>query len=220
MSNSQWKRHRGFTLIELLVVIAIIGVLVALLLPAVQQAREAARRLSCKNNLKQLVLALHNYHDAHSQLPPGSIYMGAVPPENARDSRWGASWITLMLPMIEQQSLWNRYPFEVQIQSNNSAVRSVTSIKIESLICPSHPRGAGANFTERGNYAHGNYAANVQGTNHGMELDEFRNPSRRGPFSVIGQWGAKLRDVTDGTSNTAFLSEIIHPDSFNDSRGA
>src|SRR5687768_201165 len=97
--------RRAFTLIELLVVIAIIGILVALLLPAVQQAREAARRTQCKNNLKQLGLALHNYHDQHKLLPPGYVsdYTTA-----GTDTGPGWGWAAMILPQIDQGPLFNR----------------------------------------------------------------------------------------------------------------
>lgn len=102
-------RRRGFTLIELLVVIAIIAVLIALLLPAVQQAREAARRTQCKNNLKQIGLALHNYHDVHKTFVPATIYMGygdtAPWPYNLNHTGW-----LMLLPFLEQGNLhemWN-----------------------------------------------------------------------------------------------------------------
>ncbi|HTI49623.1 MAG TPA: DUF1559 domain-containing protein, partial [Planctomycetaceae bacterium] len=97
------SRFRGFTLIELLVVIAIIGVLVALLLPAVQQAREAARRAQCKNNLKQLGLALHNYHDTANTLPPGWI-SGNAGVTATGCSGWG--WGTMILPNLDQGPLY------------------------------------------------------------------------------------------------------------------
>ena len=93
------KRQSGFTLVELLVVIAIIGVLVALLLPAVQSAREAARRMSCSNNLKQLSLALHNYEDTHKTLPPAGIDSNQM------------SWTVLLLPYFEQQNLYDKFNF-------------------------------------------------------------------------------------------------------------
>ena len=96
-------RRRGFTLIELLVVIAIIAVLVALLLPAVQQAREAARRSQCKNNLKQIGLAIHNYHEICNMLPVGNIASSA--------GGWGPSWYTQILPQIDQGPVFNRLNF-------------------------------------------------------------------------------------------------------------
>ena len=106
-SAQQTRRHRsrGFTLIELLVVIAIIAVLIALLLPAVQQAREAARRSQCKNNLKQLGLALHNYHDVHNTLPYGYWSReGTVGVTKNRDS-----WFQRILPFVDQVALFNSY---------------------------------------------------------------------------------------------------------------
>ena len=101
MKNKRFV-YRGFTLIELLVVIAIIAILIALLLPAVQQAREAARRLSCKNNLKQLGLGLHNYQETHGCYPPGYVYK---PGTSGNQSGFG--WVTMILPMIDQANLYS-----------------------------------------------------------------------------------------------------------------
>ena len=95
-------KDRGFTLIELLVTIAIIAILIALLLPAVQQAREAARRTQCKNNLKQIGLALHNYHDVHRTFPIGARWQRGV----------GPSWMVGLLPFIEQQNLYDRFDMD------------------------------------------------------------------------------------------------------------
>lgn len=103
------KRRLGFTLIELLVVIAIIAVLIALLLPAVQQAREAARRTQCKNNLKQIGLALHNYHDSYNRLPPGFIFDPNRGQAQYAKNMWG--WGTMILPMLEQATLYNQCNF-------------------------------------------------------------------------------------------------------------
>src|SRR5712692_7686431 len=97
MKRKQFRWRIGFTLIELLVVIAIIGVLIALLVPAVQKVREAAQRAQCQNNLKQIGLAMHNYHEVHGTFPPGSLPMW-----------WGAGWATLILPYIEQDALYRQ----------------------------------------------------------------------------------------------------------------
>jgi prepilin-type N-terminal cleavage/methylation domain-containing protein len=149
-------RHarRGFTLIELLVVIAIIAVLVALLLPAVQQAREAARRSSCKNNLKQIGLALHNYNDTHNTLPPGHVWTANVYPGGSNDevggSDGGWSWSAYILPYIEQSALYDALQPGVNqfsdVMTPGSAVNggaggtrllSLTRKPINNYVCPS-----------------------------------------------------------------------------------
>ncbi len=107
------RASRGFTLVELLVVIAIIGILIALLLPAVQAAREAARRMQCTNNIKQLALGLHGFHERNGQLPPGGF--ADQQPWGTRDSAatsgWGGSWLALLLPFVEQEALFDRLEF-------------------------------------------------------------------------------------------------------------
>jgi prepilin-type N-terminal cleavage/methylation domain-containing protein len=102
------EHRRGFTLIELLVVIAIIAVLIVLLLPAVQQAREAARRSSCKNNLKQIGLALHNYHETQGVFPPGYITADVTAPQNASP---GFAWSLMLLPFLDQSPLYKHFDF-------------------------------------------------------------------------------------------------------------
>src|SRR4051794_21890252 len=121
-------RRRGFTLIELLVVIAIIAVLIALLLPAVQAAREAARRAQCVNNLKQIGLALHNYHDTVGSFPPG----GQSAPSYA--GTW-FNWLTSILPQIEQMPLYNATNFSRQIYQAENTTVSLTMIT--AYLCPS-----------------------------------------------------------------------------------
>lgn len=128
-------RQRGFTLIELLVVIAIIAILVALLLPAVQQAREAARRAQCKNNLKQMGIALHNYHDIHQILPPGETSNRSV---RQRWTAWG--WGVMIMPQIELTSHYNELtpgPFHIEQALSDSGRLNVLRTKIEIYVCPS-----------------------------------------------------------------------------------
>ncbi|MCA9176550.1 MAG: DUF1559 domain-containing protein [Planctomycetales bacterium] len=137
-------RRQAFTLVELLVVIAIIGVLVALLLPAVQAAREAARRMSCSNNLKQLALSCHNYHDTFKKLPWNNDLGNSVAPGQP-NARWRQlSWIVAVLPYMEQEPLYNRIQDECAAmatgtQNTLNALSSPTrNAIIESLICPSN----------------------------------------------------------------------------------
>ncbi len=129
-------RCRGFTLIELLVVIAIIAILIALLLPAVQRAREAARRTQCKNNLKQLGLAIHNYHDTHRCFPPNGV--GNIQNSNT----WSAQ--AFILPFLEGSTLYNKIDFNVgYAHNNNTGVTPgslhVKAMRIPVLLCPSDP---------------------------------------------------------------------------------
>src|SRR5262245_22393651 len=119
------RARRAFTLVELLVVIAIIGVLVALLLPAVQAAREAARRMRCSNNLKQLSLGLHNYEDVHKTLPPAGINTNQM------------SWLVLVLPYIEQTNLYDRFNFNAGAWNANNRITIVKRVKIPIINCPS-----------------------------------------------------------------------------------
>src|SRR5580658_4874364 len=119
MTEPRRLRARGFTLIELLVVIAIIAVLIALLLPAVQAAREAARRAQCTNNLKQLGLAVHNYHQQVNVLPAENMFLGST----TTTWGWAASWAVFMLPNIEQGPFYNAYNFAISPdQAQNSSI--------------------------------------------------------------------------------------------------
>ncbi|MGV2334987.1 MAG UNVERIFIED_CONTAM: DUF1559 domain-containing protein [Planctomycetaceae bacterium] len=118
---------RGFTLIELLVVIAIIAILVALLLPAVQQAREAARRTQCKNNLKQLGLALHNYHDTHGRFPPTQIMTAYLGPNNTSPQPRNHTWVSLVLPFLEQANLYQSINFNLPMFNQATNTYQLTS---------------------------------------------------------------------------------------------
>src|SRR5437763_413206 len=119
----------GFTLVELLVVIAIIGVLVALLLPAIQAARESARRMSCQNNLKQLGLALHSFHDSYGGFPPGRVNATAT----------ASSWPPFILPYIEQKNLFERYRFDLRWDDANTNDNGVIQTTIKTFMCPACP---------------------------------------------------------------------------------
>ncbi|WP_437192968.1 DUF1559 domain-containing protein [Planctomicrobium sp. SH527] len=192
-------RRSGFTLIELLVVIAIIAILIALLLPAVQQAREAARRSQCKNNLKQFGLALHNYHDTFLRLPPGAI-----------TSNW-IGWGTMLLPYIDQtplyQSIGTNNGFNTTwTQAANSSgalhVRDVLAkTPLSGFQCPSDTMG-GIN-TRMYDYATSNYVANV---GHLFEPTATAAEQKYvGPFLM--NISIPFSKVIDGLTNTVFLGE-------------
>jgi prepilin-type N-terminal cleavage/methylation domain-containing protein len=214
------RAMRGFTLVELLVVIAIIGILVALLLPAVQAAREAARRSQCVNNLKQIVLAQHNYHDTHKEFAPASSW--GRPEDNQRRS-WSEK--VMLLPFLEQrgafeQTNWTLAPYDPPPASWHGNDNIATqSMRLPVFYCPSNPTEIGggvANFT---------YAVST-GTSHGPPHATGSNPDMGPPGRTNGMvaykryWtpgaGSENNDpkvhfgsVTDGASNTAFYSEFV-----------
>ena len=230
MKTSSRNRY-AFTLIELLVVIAIIAILVALLLPAVQQAREAARRSSCKNNLKQLGLAIHNYHDTHGVFPPGyidgdGITNGGTGQSGGNDN--GYSWQAMILPMIEQSALYDQFDFSLHPWgapgngvavgvngASSNANHNACSKTLPSLSCPSDIKPDTTTIhtnTEVGyhaNLATSSYAGNLGCYNGGpCSANGFNH---KGNFSNgVLQVNGKLRfkDVTDGTSNTFLIGEI------------
>ncbi len=203
------SQRKGFTLIELLVVIAIIAVLIALLLPAVQQAREAARRSQCKNNIKQLGLALHNYHDTFRALPPGAIQNFQTNAQNE------ATWISMILPNIDQQAIYNKANFSSCFGCTSSPGNpsyEITTILIPMMLCPSD-RSVDLALNA---YRRGNYVAN-SGIGALQSLTTPKDPSRiSGPFTMNSK--TEMRDFLDGTSNTVLVSEIIKVDG-NDFRG-
>jgi len=190
-------RRPAFTLIELLVVIAIIAILIALLLPAVQQAREAARRSQCKNNLKQLGLALHNYESSNSYFPPSaSVASGSTSTSNSSWSVHGR-----IMPYLDQASLYNQV--DLSVAWDNQVV--ISGIKIPGYSCPSDPKADQARDT-------GKPAKFLYPTTYGFNFGTWLvfNPATGaigngafGPNSKLG-----LRDFTDGTSNTLFASEV------------
>ena len=190
-------QRSGFTLIELLVVIAIIAILIALLLPAVQQAREAARRVQCKNNLKQIGLALHSYHDTFTSFPPGGTYTGASGGSFSIQAR--------LLPYIDQANLQNLIDFSYGYAvAPNTTVRpgGVSGVRIPSYLCPSENQDKGRPDGTFNQYPL-NYAANYG--------DWFIwNPTAgltgSGVFGPNARTG--IRDIADGTSNTLGFAEV------------
>jgi prepilin-type N-terminal cleavage/methylation domain-containing protein len=203
-SLSKSKRHKGFTLIELLVVIAIIAILIALLLPAVQQAREAARRTQCKNNLKQFGLALHNYHDVYNTFPrfvQGSRYDGTG------DGWRSFSAHAMILPYIDQAPLYNKIDFNLNAccesggaaGGNNDAL--LNAVRISAFMCPSDspPQNMGAP---------NNYAV-CMGPNTGFDADV--NQGQQNGIFNRHQW-CGISDIKDGTSNTIAVGEILTTD--------
>lgn len=221
--NDDGSRPRGFTLVELLVVIAIIGVLVALLLPAIQAAREAARRNSCLNNLKQLGIALHGYHDANGEFPPSVQFDPAEGDPSIVTTRY-KNWLIEILPYIEQGPLFERFDYSMPI--SDIVNREPRGVRIASLICPSEDSSlvdtpyAGFDANEGDNWARGCYGANASLGN--MQGDTSGNPANRsaaGPNTprwrsdwLRGVMGANvavsIRRITDGTSHTLLVAEI------------
>ncbi|MES2788569.1 MAG: DUF1559 domain-containing protein [Planctomycetota bacterium] len=206
------KRSRiGFTLIELLVVIAIIAVLIALLLPAVQQAREAARRSQCKNNLKQFGLALHNYHDVSNKLPP---FGGGTGTLSSGGERSRLSGIAFLLPYLDQGPLYQEIqtlPGDNPPYNNNSTWTRVIPV----LQCPSDtgvldPNTAG-NTRGKKNYM---FSAGDSHAGNGCARPAYPVAVQsRGLFAALTCYG--LRDVTDGASNTIAMAEMVGADSAN-----
>lgn len=201
------RKRIGFTLIELLVVIAIIAVLIALLLPAVQQAREAARRTQCRNNLKQIGIALHNYHEVANCFPPGTVF---------GDQDYG--WATFLLPGMDQANIYNRIDFnnygthnivtdKIYTERSLPLVPGVTDVVLPAFLCPSNSMltrspirpGAGTNGASLG----------------GFGRSDYKGCLGSGGGSVTGMFGkikslyspTKIRDVLDGTSNTFAVGE-------------
>lgn len=199
-------KRAGFTLVELLVVIAIIGILIAMLLPAVQAAREAARRMQCTNNLKQIGVAMQNYHGTYGSFPAGHIESGSSGPEY----RHQLSWMALILPFFEQQGIADQIHFEdidmANSAQNNAIFQRIGAHSMPMYLCPSDPVGQ-----VNPEWGPTNYLGN-QGTG-----CECRGSDCNGLF---GHGTAmRIRDITDGTSNTIAVGETVKGDMNPDTLG-
>jgi prepilin-type N-terminal cleavage/methylation domain-containing protein len=190
-------QRRAFTLIELLVVIAIIAVLIALLLPAVQQAREAARRTQCRNNMHQIALALHNYHDTHRCFPPGRV--------DTQDGSFrycsNHSWLTMLLPFVDETSLYNAYNFsQPSVTHGNcsgatgAANATVVQSTLAQYLCPSDQAAVITSYGRSANIV-GNFGTNMNEYQFGSAIG-----SGKGLFWLCSC--VRVRDIRDGTSQT------------------
>jgi prepilin-type N-terminal cleavage/methylation domain-containing protein/prepilin-type processing-associated H-X9-DG protein len=202
------RRSAGFTLIELLVVIAIIAVLIALLLPAVQSAREAARRAQCVNNLKQMGLALHNYHDAVSSFPPGYI-AASVFRDGETDTSPGWSWASMVLPQLDQAPLFAslNLSLPVQVPANSTGAQTLLNV----FLCPSDqlpggtfPVGDGFGVTVA-TVAPASYAACTGNDAADVALGLNNDGSGNGLF--FRNSSVRIASIVDGTSQTIMLLE-------------
>jgi prepilin-type N-terminal cleavage/methylation domain-containing protein len=230
--RSSWGKTRGFTLIELLVVIAIIAILIALLLPAVQQAREAARRTQCKNNLKQLGLAIHNYHDVHNQFPINGLSPAWTAPH------YKGSMLTQLLPFIEQSGVYNTIDFssgngldwwhspDSSLGRYPDGAQRWMSAKIAMLHCPSTQSVKTTTWTwdmTTSSYAPsmgaqqmdshigctvGFYPGGFFGTGQSGHGNEPNPGVISGPFAR-GCWSANFAQIPDGTSNVILMGEVF-----------
>ena len=203
------RDNRSFTLVELLVVITIVGVLVALLLPAVQASRAAARRMSCSNNIKQLSLGLHNYHDTNGSFPP--LYIGPAQAEGA------LSWTVHLLPFVEQQPLFEEFeklthrpggPAKLISDAFYSAGGRGGAFQILTYMCPAAPVGPKVvatthafGFGTPGEFAPLSYKAST-----GTDIDGV-DTVNNGMFQALN--GLQFSDARDGTSNVFLLSEVV-----------
>ncbi|NNJ26806.1 DUF1559 domain-containing protein [Alienimonas chondri] len=223
-SLSSHVRRAGFTLIELLVVIAIIAILVSLLLPAVQQAREAARRSQCQNNLKQIGLAMHNYHGAFNTFPTArggtqvdnATLYGAAPGATESSNSSRLAWTVGLLPYLDQTALWNQISKPLAVKADGTVQTPAFApmgprpwattygpwlVQVPALLCPTD----GAPVVSQ---ADTNYAVNWGDNGRGNGASNLTSPqsTNRGPFGYFAWRG--LRDLRDGTTSTILVGEI------------
>lgn len=237
MKSQSSRGHRGssgFTLIELLVVIAIIAVLIALLLPAVQQAREAARRTQCRNNLKQIGLAVHNYVDQHDRFPPGHYWASTLNDSGSDGSGW--SWGTQLLPQMDQASLYTQIDFSSSCCLQNPVtpgqIRNAAAVQVplSFILCPSdvapkvantpafdgvHVQAVTSYCGNGGSFDNSHY--NEDGSQHANGIFmRFRLATAVTTTSVT----KRMSEILDGTSNTFLTSESAWAISISDEGAA
>jgi len=209
------SNRRGFTLIELLVVIAIIAILIGLLLPAVQKVREAAARMSCSNNMKQMGIALHSFHDAVQRMPPGGGDDTA--PFGNGNSSWGSSWKVYILPYIEQDNLHRQWQFNNGSGwTNANNARLINRITIKTYRCPSSPLPDFTPGTTDSNGIAFQMYTTYMGVA-GTAIDQPQSGSgaccagsgniNGGSGILISNGQIRMTSITDGTSNTILVGE-------------
>jgi prepilin-type N-terminal cleavage/methylation domain-containing protein len=193
--------RRGFTLIELLVVIAIISTLMGLLLPAVQKIREAANRISCANNLRQIGLALHNYHDSKGSLPPGYLCRVTADP-GATAPGWG--WAAFILPYLEQENLYQQIDFRLTVEHPRHI--GVRTQVLRMFNCPNDPGIAVFTVLDQSGNPLADAATNSYAACFGA-LVEIGNAPGKGNGIFYRNSRVRLTDITDGTSSTIAIAE-------------
>jgi prepilin-type N-terminal cleavage/methylation domain-containing protein/prepilin-type processing-associated H-X9-DG protein len=234
VTTSPCSARKAFTLIELLVVIAILAVVIGLLLPAVQKAREAAARIKCANNFKQIGVAMHNFHHEQGQLPPSVLMHPNVASISDYNENFGPNWAVLILPYVEQDNLFKQYFTSIKAYPTNgdSGWRGMRSNVIKLYVCPSDSGHDVMANAAGGGWARGNYGGNAGPGMHwsealvgvavkrgGIWVDNNPNgfaseyyPSWtagcRGGGPLVVNGGTKLQDLSDGTSTTILVDEL------------
>jgi prepilin-type N-terminal cleavage/methylation domain-containing protein len=234
------RRDRGFTLIELLVVIAIIAILIGLLLPAVQKIREAANRMKCSNNFKQIALGMHNYNDTNGELPP-CVYVGPGVGWND-ENNVGPGWSIMILPYIEQDNLFRTPAIQASVTNYSNWVlgkpggfndqgwrNAIRNVKIPTYLCPSEPFGNQMGNRAGGGWARGSYAANNSPGDPGAAANggspRYDPPpgggqiSGGGVITINSSGSVSQLSVQDGTANTIMVNHLRSGPQPSDMRG-